>query len=193
LDCGQPSFRPGFSCLALLRNKTRDYRGRLGDYHPLWCGVPNRFGYPFTSLRGSPEPRVLSYNPYLATAGALAPDRFRHRPVRSPLLRVWFSLPPATEMFQLAGCPPGPARYSLRSELPHSEIRGSVPVSGSPRHIGAVPRPSSARSARASIVCSFCLPCSLAWSRPEGRLFNQSEHMRLGKVHANSRTCTPES
>jgi hypothetical protein len=28
-------------------------------------------------------------------------------PVRSPLLRVWFSLPPATEMFQLAGCPPG--------------------------------------------------------------------------------------
>ena len=26
-------------------------------------------------------------------------------PVRSPLLRVWFSLPPATEMFQLAGCP----------------------------------------------------------------------------------------
>ena len=27
-------------------------------------------------------------------------------PVRSPLLRVWFSLPPATEMFQLAGCPP---------------------------------------------------------------------------------------
>lgn len=31
-------------------------------------------------------------------------------PVRSPLLRVWFSLPPATEMFQLAGCPPGRAR-----------------------------------------------------------------------------------
>jgi hypothetical protein len=27
-------------------------------------------------------------------------------PVRSPLLRVWFSLPPATEMFQLAGYPP---------------------------------------------------------------------------------------
>lgn len=31
---------------------------------------------------------------------------FRPHPVRSPLLRVSFSLPPATEMFQLAGCPP---------------------------------------------------------------------------------------
>jgi hypothetical protein len=79
-------------------------------------------------------------------------------PVRSPLLRVWFSLPPATEMFQLAGCPPSRGRYSRRSELPHSETPGSVPASGSPGHIGAVPRPSSARSARASIVCSWCLP-----------------------------------
>ena len=45
-----------------------------------------------------------------------------------------------------------------KGELPHSEISGSQPVRGSPEHIGAVPRPSSARSARASIVCSSCLP-----------------------------------
>jgi hypothetical protein len=45
-----------------------------------------------------------------------------------------------------------------RGELPHSETSGSQPVRGSPKHIGAVPRPSSARSARASIVCSSCLP-----------------------------------
>jgi hypothetical protein len=44
----------------------------------------------------------------------LARQWFRHNPVRSPLLRVWFSLPPATEMFQLAGCPPSNARYPPR-------------------------------------------------------------------------------
>ncbi len=42
--------------------------------------------------------------------------------------------------------------------LPHSETSGSQPARGSPEHIGAVPRPSSARSALASIVCSSCLP-----------------------------------
>ena len=55
----------------------------------------------------TPASHVLSYNPMVATAGALTQLGFRRHPVRSPLLRVWFSLPPATEMFQLAGCPPG--------------------------------------------------------------------------------------
>jgi hypothetical protein len=55
----------------------------------------------------------------------------------------------------------GQRPYPHRGELPHSETPGSQPVSGSPRHIGAVPRPSSARSARASIVCSSCLPYPL--------------------------------
>ena len=148
MDCGQPSFSPGSSCLGLLRNRTTVGGGRLRDYHPLRCGVPNRFIYPRRTVRDTPAPHVLSYNPTAATAGALRRLWFRHHPVRSPLLRVWFSLPPATEMFQLAGCPPGQARYPRGGELPHSEISGSQPVSGSPEHIGAVPRPSSARSAR---------------------------------------------
>jgi hypothetical protein len=92
--------------------------------------------------------------------------RFRLHPVRSPLLRVWFTLPPATEMFQLAGFP---LRISgalpAGSGLPHSETSGSQPARGSPEHIGAVPRPSSARSAMASIVCSSCLP-SVTANRP---------------------------
>ncbi len=46
-----------------------------------------------------------SSNPVAATLGGLARPRFRPRPVRSPLLRASFALPPATEMFQLAGFP----------------------------------------------------------------------------------------
>jgi hypothetical protein len=107
-----------------------------------------------SSRRRPTTPRPQGLAPW--HGGGLGVD-----PVRSPLLRVWFSLPPATEMFQLAGCPPGPARYPRKGELPHSETSGSGPASGSPEHIGAVPRPSSARSARASIVCSYCLPYPL--------------------------------
>ena len=56
--------------------------------------------------------------------------------------------------------------------LPHSEIVGSQPAHGSPTLIAAMPRPSSARSAEASTLCSYCLPSrktscgsrSIAWS-----------------------------
>ena len=67
--------------------------------------------------------------------------------------------PRATEMFQFTRCPPCNAGYPSRDGLPHSEIVGSMPGSGSPTLIAAVPRPSSACSAEASTGCSFCLPC----------------------------------
>ena len=79
-------------------------------------------------------------------------------------------------MFQFAGCPRSLRPYCRSSELPHSEISGSQPASGSPEHIGAVPRPSSARSARASIVCSFCLPYTLTRGRARGRLKTISKY-----------------
>lgn len=112
--------------------------------------------------------RGSSSNPVRATAAPLARARFRLHPVRSPLLRVSFTLPPATEMFQLAGFPL--REYGALpdgSGLPHSETSGSQPARGSPEHIGAVPRPSSARSAMASIVCSSCLP-SVTANGPNG-------------------------
>lgn len=99
-----------------------------------------------------------SSNPAAAMRGGLARLRFRPRPVRSPLLRASLALPPATEMFQLAGFPLPSGAPPSGGGLPHSEISGSQPARGSPEHIGAVPRPSSARSALASIVCSSCLP-----------------------------------
>jgi hypothetical protein len=49
-----------------------------------------------------------------------------NHPVRSPLLRVSFSLPPATEMFQLAGCPrscdrpPAGVGCPIRTSADHS-------------------------------------------------------------------------
>jgi hypothetical protein len=69
------------------------------------------------------------------------------------------SLPRGTEMFQFPRCPPPLAVSVATDGLPHSEIVGSQPARGSPTHIAALPRPSSARSAEASSVCSFCLPC----------------------------------
>ena len=51
------------------------------------------------------------------------------------------SFPPATEMFQFAGFASHgyefTMRYSRRSGLPHSEIRGSKPIGGSPQLIAA--------------------------------------------------------
>lgn len=62
---------------------------------------------------GQPDPSKRSYNPGGATADPLTRHRFGLHPVRSPLLRVSFTRPPATEMFQFTGFPPpqgGPCR-----------------------------------------------------------------------------------
>ena len=51
------------------------------------------------------------------------------------------SFPPATEMFQFAGFASHgyrfTMRYPLRGGLPHSDIRGSMPIGGSPRLFAA--------------------------------------------------------
>ena len=51
------------------------------------------------------------------------------------------SFPPATEMFQFAGFASASyvfrCRYPLRGGLPHSDIRGSKPIGGSPQLIAA--------------------------------------------------------
>jgi hypothetical protein len=67
-------------------------------------------------------------------------------PARSYFLRV-------REMFQFPGLPPTPLCVHggvpafPAGGLPHSEILGSQPARGSPRHFAATPRPSSARAA----------------------------------------------
>ena len=101
-----------------------------------------------------------TYNPARATPAGLTHARFRLLPVRSPLLREYFLFLGVHEMFQFPRCPPY-QRYGHRVTtmgLPHSEIVGSMPARGSPTLIAAMPRPSSARSAEASTLCSYCLP-----------------------------------
>jgi hypothetical protein len=96
---------------------------------------------------------------------AVAPSRFGLFPFRSPLLResMFLSFPPATKMFQFAGLPPPP--YVFRwgyprittGGFPHSEIPGSKLGQQLPGAYRSRPRPSSAPSAKASIVCSYSL------------------------------------
>ena len=93
-------------------------------------------------VSSSRMPHRRPYNPRCITTSGLA-----FVPVRSPLLGEsrLFSFPPGTEMFHF----PGFARASLCIQpgvpvalasggLPHSEIQGSKPVSGSPWLIAAV-------------------------------------------------------
>ena len=80
-------------------------------------------------------------------------------PVRSPLLRACFLFLGLLRCFSSPGTlRPKTVTTTRVVGLPHSEIAGSGPARGSPTHIAAVPRPSSARSAEASTLRSFCLP-----------------------------------
>ena len=91
LEGGPPSFTPGFSCRALLRNSTTlDACCRLPGSHRLWRPFPGDFGY-------RDRTRLWVLQPL----GSEDP-RFRLYPVRSPLLRAsqLISLPLGTEMFQ---------------------------------------------------------------------------------------------
>src|SRR3954467_10484244 len=75
LEGGPPSFTPGFSCRALLRNSTTQRANcRLPGAHRLWRPFPGDFGYPDAA-------RLWVLHPL----GSEAP-RFRLPPVRSPLL-----------------------------------------------------------------------------------------------------------
>ena len=128
---------------------------RLRDYHALWCGFPDRFAYSGRTDWVPPETRVRPTTPPdqgLAPwqSDGLGSTRF---------VRHYYGC--GSLFLRLLRCFSWPGALRTRGavttevvELPHSEISGSGPASGSPEHIGAVPRPSSARSARASIVCS---------------------------------------
>ena len=94
LEGGPPSFAPGFSFRALLRNTaTTESRVRLPGSHRLWPPVPGKF----TSLAPS-RPQVLQPRAHKEHGLGLGP-------FRSPLLRTsrLISLPPGTEMFQFPG------------------------------------------------------------------------------------------
>ena len=126
LEGGPPSFTPGLSYRALLRNSTS------GSLSPSPTGLsPAPAPHPRGLRLASPPPSVGPTTP--TTQG----DRFRLGPFRSPLLRAsrLISLPPGTEMFQfpgfaspsgdtkahaLVGCPIRPSRAQRLCAAPPS-------------------------------------------------------------------------
>ncbi len=146
MEGGPPSFAPGFSFRALLRNSaTPASQFPLPGSHRLWPSVPGEFTY-----HALTRPQVLQ--PRTHKEHGLGLD-----PFRSPLLRTsrLISLPPGTEMFQF----PGFASRSLgmtgcytRRVAPfgHLRITACVPLPGASR---SLPRPSSPLCAQASPTC----------------------------------------
>ncbi len=111
----------------------------LQDYHLLWWDFPD----PSTNELLCNSPALHRADP--TTPPVIANRRFGLFPVRSPLLResIAFSFPQGTEMFHFPWFAPHPLCIQGRvfqvywNRLPHSEIPGSKPVSGSPRLIAA--------------------------------------------------------
>ncbi len=140
----------------------RPTRGRAVDYAAVTLS-----GAAFQSAssdasrawRGKAAPSGLSLQPHDRNGCLLATVVVWAHPGSLATTTGMLSLPRGTEMFQFPRCPPPLAVSVATDGLPHSEIVGSQPARGSPTHIAALPRPSSARSAEASSVCSFCLPC----------------------------------
>ena len=129
LEGGPPSFAPGFSFRALLRNSaTTQSCIRLPGSHRLWPPVPGEF-----TLRAVPRPQVLQPRSHKETGLGLDP-------FRSPLLRTsrLISLPPGTEMFQFPGFASSCEDDGQSSAgLPHSAISGSPRVCHSPELLAA--------------------------------------------------------
>jgi len=146
LEGGPPSFTPGLSYRALLRNST--------------SSSPSASP---TGLSPSLAPhskglRLLSLNdPVGPTTPVPQGDWFRLWPVRSPLLRPsrLISLPPGTEMFQLPGFALVRKRVTALSNrrvapFGHPGIIACVPL---PPAYRSLPRPSSPPCAQASPTC----------------------------------------
>ena len=106
---------------------------RLSSTLLLWVG--------FVTLRAyCGRPKTGPTTPTVERPQAITSSRFRLIPVRSPLLResLLVSFPEGTKMFQF----PSFASLSGYQRInaggfPHSEISGSLPVSGSPKLIAA--------------------------------------------------------
>lgn len=160
LERGRPSFTPGCSCPALLRQELLRAHGvDYAAFTPSGAAFQSASSAVSPHKRGQAGPRQLSLQPHDRNGCFLATVVVSAFPGSLATTAGVFSVPRGTEMFQFPRCPP-PYAVSVKTDgLPHSEIVGSQPARGSPTLFAALPRPSSARSAEASSVCSSCLPC----------------------------------
>ena len=124
---------------------------------------------------GSDTIRSRALRPPACNACPLTHAGFRLIPFRSPLLGEsrLISFPLGTEMFQFPSLPSiayvfsDERRRITGAGLPHSEIRGSMPVQRLTAAYRSRPRPSSAPGAKASTVCPYYLDGELQ-DAPEG-------------------------
>ena len=120
---------------------------RLRDFHPLWssfpgCSTIHALCNRTTSLQRSPAPPL---QPPLKNACRLNFNGFGLFPFRSPLLGEYlrFLFLEVLRCFTSLGIASAPYEFKCgshsmtRAGLPHSEISGSKPVCGSPKHIAA--------------------------------------------------------
>jgi hypothetical protein len=83
-----PQLHAGFLVSGATQERCVGYRRcDLPGCHGLWRRFPDVFGYLCTIYWRSAERRASSYNPVTARPAGLTRKRFRHLPVRSPLLR----------------------------------------------------------------------------------------------------------
>jgi hypothetical protein len=129
----------------------------------------------FVTVAGSDTIRTQALRPPACNACPLTHARFRLFPFRSPLLGEsrLISFPRGTEMCQFPRLPSiayvfsDERRRITGAGLPHSEIRGSMPVQRLTAAYRSRPRPSSAPGAKASTVCPYYLDGELRVT-PEG-------------------------
>jgi hypothetical protein len=185
LEGGPPSFAPGFSFRALLRNSaTTGSCVRLPGSHRLWPSVPGEF-----TSRALSRPQVLQPRCHKDTGLGLDP-------FRSPLLRTsrLISLPPGTEMFQFPGFASALLRMTgcnTRRVTPfgHLRITACVPLPGASR---SLPRPSSPLCAQASPTCLLSLDYNISSSNRTTRIVSTSD-VFLRKCHLNKGFIIPRS
>ena len=155
-----PQIHTGF----LVSGDTWDYCGRFSDFrlrgsHPLRPAFPCRSpSHELCNSLNSCGEFSRSRDPDAATAATLTLHRFRLFPVRSPLLgeSSFLSLPAGTEMFQFSAFPPHCAvpGYQPWSVTRSRRSSDHSLLSGSPKLIAAMLRPSSALDAKASTIHS---------------------------------------
>ena len=124
-----------------------------------------RLGPGLVTVAGSDTIRTRALRPPACNACPLTHARFRLIPFRSPLLGEsrLISFPRGTEMCQFPRLPSiayvfsDERRRITGAGLPHSEIRGSMPVQRLTAAYRSRPRPSSAPGAKASTLCPYKL------------------------------------
>ena len=165
---GPRRFRPRFTAAVLLRNSIgRSVRlsptGRLPSV--VGGSTPLRLKPDLVTAAGSDTIRTRALRPPACNACPLTHAGFRLFPFRSPLLGEsrLISFPRGTEMCQFPRLPSmayvfsNERRRITGAGLPHSEIRGSMPVQRLTAAYRSRPRPSSAPGAKASTVCPYYL------------------------------------